>query len=137
MLSLGSFAQQAKTYEEAIIMGDKFYKESQLLDAKAYYQMALKFKSNDAYSKDRIKIIVEQLSSQSELEDRYLEIVEEADALFKKNQLDQALDKYSKALAVVPDDDYAQMRIEKINDIKINQAEKLEEFEFEYSQGNR
>ncbi len=137
MLSLGSFAQQAKTYDEAIIMGDKFYKESQLLDAKAYYQMALKFKSNDAYSKDRIKIIVEQLSSQSELEDRYLEIVEEADALFKKNQLDQALDKYSKALAVVPDDDYAQMRIEKINDIKINQAEKLEEFEKLMAEGKQ
>jgi len=129
MLSFTGFAQQAKTYDEAIIMGDKFYKESQLLDAKAYYQMALKFKSNDAYSKGRIKTIVEQLSSQSEREDRYLEIVEEADAFFKKNQLDEALDKYSKALAVIPDDDYAQMRIEKINDIKINQAEKLAEFE--------
>lgn len=121
-------AQQAKTYEEAIIMGDKFFGEHKLLDAKAYYQMALAFKLNDDYAKKKISSIVDEMSSQMESEDRYLEIVEQADFLFGKNKFNEALAEYAKALAEIPDDDYAQERIDKIHDIQINQKEKLDTF---------
>ena len=130
LLLLGTvgFSQQAKTYDEAIIMGDKFFGEEKFLDAKAYYQMALSFKAKDEYANKRIKEIVVQMSSQMELEDRYLEIIDKADLFFSQNKFDDALNEYSKALAIFPDDSYAKDKLNSINDIQTNQREKLEEF---------
>ncbi len=32
------FAQETSTYEEAVVKADKYYKQKEYLDAKAYYQ---------------------------------------------------------------------------------------------------
>ena len=121
-------AQQSKTYDEAIIMGDKFFSEQKFIDAKAYYQKAISFKQEDKYATKQIKKIIEEMSSQREREDRFLVIIDRADVLYDSNKLNEALDEYAKALAVIPDDDYAQNRINKINDFQTNQKEKLETF---------
>ena len=44
-IAFPSFSQQVATYEEAITIADKMYKQGDYLDAKAYYQMSLKYKS--------------------------------------------------------------------------------------------
>ncbi len=137
MLGLSSFAQQVKTYDEAITSGDNYFAEKEFMDAKAYYQLALSFKSNDEYANQQIDRIVEEMSSQMQREDRYLEIVEEADLLFNKNKFDEALIAYGKALAVIPDDDYAQQKIDKIYDFQTNQKEKLAKFNTLMSEGKK
>ncbi len=53
------FSQQAQTYEEAITLADKNLKENNLLDAKAYYQIALKYKTDDVYANEQIIRIVD------------------------------------------------------------------------------
>lgn len=125
---VAGIAQQSKTYDEAIIMGDKFFSDQEFLDAKAYYQKALSFKMQDEYAKSQISKIIAEMSSQMEREERYLVIIDRADELFDKNKFDEALDEYAKALAVISDDDYAQNKIIKIKDIQTNQKEKLETF---------
>ena len=129
-------AQQAKTYDEAIIMGDKFFSDKKFIDAKAYYQKALSFKSGDTYAKEQVSKIIEEMSSQMEREDRYLEIIDSADDLFDTNKLDEAIAEYAKALAVISDDEYAQERIDKIRDIQTNQKENLETFNKLMAEGN-
>jgi tetratricopeptide (TPR) repeat protein len=132
-----TFAQQAKSYEEAITMGDKNFSEKNFPDAKAYYQMALTFKARDEYANNQIKQIVAEMSSQMDREMRYLEILDIADPLFESNKLDEAKQEYAKALAIIPDDKYAQSRIDKINDIQTNQKENLEAFNNLMSKGRK
>jgi len=131
VLLMGSnvvFSQQAKTYDEAIIKGDKNFEADKLLDAKAYYQMALKFKSDDEYAKKQIDKIVEEMASRIDKEDKYLEIIMVADKLFDNNKLDEAKEEYSKAMAVIAGDDYAKEQIDKIESIQKNEKENLENF---------
>lgn len=135
--SLSGFAQQAKSYEEAIIMGDKNFDLQNFPDAKAYYQMALTFKAKDDYANKQIKQIVFEMSSQMDREDRYLEIIDRADPLFENNKLDEATTEYAKALAIIPDDKYAQSQIDKIKDIQTNQKENLEAFNNLMSKGKK
>lgn len=135
--SLSVFAQQAKSYDEAIIMGDKNFNQQNFPDAKAYYQMALTFKAKDKYANKQIKQIVFEMSSQMDREDRYLEIIDRADPLFDSNKLDEATAEYAKALAIIPDDKYAQSRIAKIKDIQTNQKENLEAFNNLMSKGKK
>ncbi len=128
MLGTTAFSQQAKTYDEAIIMGDRFFGEEKFLDAKAYYEMALSFKAKDEYANSQINKIVSKMGSQMEQEDRYLEIIDKADLLFSQNKFDDALNEYYKALAIFPDDSYAKNKANSIRDLQTNQREKLESF---------
>ncbi len=121
-------AQQAKTYDEAIIMGDKYYKQGKLLDAKAYYQMALKFKKDDSYAKSKTEEIVKKLQEQFDNEEKYYDIIDRADDFFDNNSLDAALIQYKEALKVIPGDNYAKEQIAKINRIKKEEADKQAAF---------
>jgi len=122
------FSQQAKTYDEAIIMADKKFEANQFLDAKAYYQMALRFKAEDDYAKTQINKIVEEMSSRMDKEDKYLEIIMLADKLLEQNKLDEAKAEYAKAMAVIAGDEYAKEQIDKIETTQKNEKENLENF---------
>ena len=52
IFGLSAFTQEATTYDEAIIYGDRLLKKTELLNAKAYYQQALKIKPGDEYAKN-------------------------------------------------------------------------------------
>jgi len=130
-----SYSQQAKTYDEAIIMGDKLMEQHKFLDAKAYYQMALKFKSKDDYAKTKIDEIINEMNAGLEREDRYLEVILVADKLFDDNKLDEAKTEYAKAMAIIAGDDYAKEQIDKIDEIQKNNKEKLENFNKFIAQG--
>ncbi len=62
-------AQSVATYDDAIARADNLYKQNKYLDAKSYYQMALKYKKGDAYAKERITSIVDQMKKQMANED--------------------------------------------------------------------
>ncbi len=123
-----SYSQQAKTYDEAIIMGDKLMEQHKFLDAKAYYQMALTFKSDDGYASGKIKDIIKEMNAAMEREDQYLEIVLVADKLFDENKLEEAKAEYAKAMAIVAGDDYAKEQIDKIDKIRKDNKEQLVNF---------
>jgi len=109
------FAQQADTYDKAIVLADKNYQQNRYLDAKAYYQMALKYKSDDTYAREQIATIVEKMKAGMDKEDAYFDIVDIADVLYEEGALDKALAQYQKALSIIPDDEYA---LKKIADIQ-------------------
>lgn len=130
-------AQSAKTYDEAIIMGDKYYNQNRLLDAKAYYQMALKFKKNDKYAKDKIADIVKKLMSQMDNEEKYYEIIDRADDFLEQNQPQAALIQYKEALKIIPGDKYAEDKIAEINKTLQEEKEKRETFNKAMTNGEK
>ncbi len=131
-----SLSQNVTTYEQAIQKGDALFSSGKLMDAKAYYQMALKYKKNDPYAKKKINEIIDKMSARMELEDEYYDLIDKADLYFDQNALDNALEYYQKALQVIQDDDYAKKRIREIYTTKANEQERLSNFQKDMAQGD-
>ena len=135
-LSNTLFAQSVTTYQDAIQKADTQYKAGKLMDAKGYYQMALKYKKDDTYAKKKIAEIIDALGKKMQKEDEYYDVIDKADIYFDQNAFDKALGYYHDALKIIPDDSYAKEQIEKIRNIKANQKAKLENFNKLMSDGN-
>ena len=130
------FSQQAQTYEEAIALADKNLEENNLLDAKAYYQMALKYKTDDTYANEKIISIVALMKTQLSKEDAYYDMIDLADVLYDEMALDKALEQYRKALQIIPGDAYAKNQIASIEKLQLDQQDKINAFETAMSNGN-
>ena len=129
-------AQNITTYKEAIKQADKQYAAGKLMDAKGYYQMALKYKKEDAYSKKKITEIIAKLSQRMQKEDEYYDVIDKADLYFDQNAFDKAIGYYREALKIISGDDYAKKQIQKINDIRANEKARLEHYNKLMTEGN-
>lgn len=130
-------AQQAGTYEEAIAKADQSFKEKNYQDAKGYYQMALKIKPDDGYSKEKISVIVEQMKGQKAKEEEYYQIIDLADVYYDENAFDKAIQQYNKALLVIPGDEYASGKIKEINRLRKEEKDRIEAYDAEMAEGNK
>ena len=130
------FAQQTATYDEAIVLADKKYKQKSFLDAKAYYQMALKYKSGDAYASQQITAIVEQLKAGMEKEEAYFDIIDLADIFYEEGALDKAVTQYKKALSIIPDDEYALNKIATIQRTQTEEKDRISAYSKSMAAGN-
>ncbi len=137
VMALPMMAQQAKTYDEAIILADKQFEKQYYLDAKAYYQMALRFKPKDEYATAQIGVIVQKMRENIALEEAYYEIIDLADVLYEEKAFDKALEQYKKALEVLPDDEYARKQMDSILKSKAEDQEKNEAFSRALEGGKR
>ncbi len=124
-----TIAQNVTTYDEAIIYADNSYAKANLLDAKGYYQLAIKLKPGDDYAKNKILLIVEKMKTALAAEDEYYDIIDLADELYDKNQLVEAILKYRQALQIIPNDEYALTKVREITDFQNNEKEKIESFD--------
>ncbi len=109
------FAQQAKSYQEAITRGNQLLKQKKYIDAKAYYQMALRYKEHDPYATGKINKIVKELKAGESIEEAYYNVIDRADSYYDKDMLALALKTYKKALTIIPDDSYALGKIKTIH----------------------
>ncbi len=128
-------AQNITYYKSAIHQADKQYNAGRLMDAKGYYQMALKYKKDDAYSKKRITEIINKLSHRMQKEDEYYDVIDKADARFDQNDFDKAAGYYRDALKIIPVDNYAKSQIQKIRDMQANEKARLDNFNKFMSEG--
>ena len=135
-LPLAGRAQSITSYEQAIKKADAQYNAGHFMDAKGYYQMALKYKQDDAYSKKRIAEIIDKMSQQMDKEDEYYDIIDKADIYYDQNAFDKALKYYRDALNVIPNDDYAKGRIAKILEMQANEQARLQNFKKQMADGN-
>ncbi len=129
ILGITSFAQEATTYDEAIIYGDKKFNSYSLMDAKAYYQQALKLKPGDEYAKNKILVIVEKMKDSMAAEDEFYDIIDYADELYDNNKLDDAIDQYNKALKIIPSDEYTLNKVREIKELQSSKREKIQSFD--------
>lgn len=124
-----TFAQKVTTYDEAIIYGDNSYAKANLLDAKGYYQIAIKLKPGDDYAKNKILLIVEKMKTAMVAEYEYYDIIDLADELYDKNNLNEAVTQYRKALKIIPNDEYALTKVREIIEFQTNEKEKISSFD--------
>ena len=136
IIGISSYAQQATTYDEAIKYGDKNLASSNLMDAKAYFQQALKLAPGDEYAKTKISEIVLQMKSAMAAEDEYYDIIDLADELYDSNKLTEAVYQYNKALAIIPNDEYAKTKVREIVEFQNSEAEQIEAFDKAMEAGN-
>jgi len=107
-------AQQVKTYKEAIAKGNQLLKQKKYIDAKAYYQMALRYQEHDPYATKKINEIVKMLKAGESHEEAYYNIIDKADSYYNKDMLELALKNYKKSLSIISGDSYALSRIKNI-----------------------
>jgi len=114
-MTSGVMAQQAKTYREAITKGNQLLKQKKYIDAKAYYQMALRYREHDPYATQKINDIVKVLKAGESREEAYYNVIDLADNYYDKDMLMLALKSYRKALTIISGDSYALGRIKEIH----------------------
>jgi len=125
LLTSNVMAQQAKTYHEAIARGNQLLKQKKYIDAKAYYQMALRYQEHDAYATQKINEIVKVLKSGESREEAYYNVIDKADNYYDKDMPALALKSYQKALTIISGDSYALGRIKEIHRQQIVEKNRL------------
>ncbi len=121
-------AQQAKNYQEAMAKGNQLLKQKKYFDAKAYFQMALRFKVHDKAATEKINETVKKLKAGESIEEAYYNAIDWADNYYDKNMLNLAIKAYKKALAIIPGDRYALGRIKEIRRQQTVEKEKLRQY---------
>jgi len=128
-------AQQARQqelqtkYQQAIRQADSLYNLKQYNKAIAAYQAAQNILPNEKYPKTKIDEINRELDKQAKAADtQYKNYIRQADKAFDNEEYEVAKTAYQQALAIKPNDSYAQSRINDIErivaEIKKQEAEK-------------
>jgi tetratricopeptide (TPR) repeat protein len=125
----GALAQQAKNYQEAMAKGNQLLQQKKYLDAKAYFQMALRFKVHDPAATEKIHEVVKKLKAGESREEAYYNVIDRADGYYDKNLLDLAIKAYRQALTIIPGDSYALGRIKEIKRQQTLQKKKLAQYQ--------
>lgn len=131
------YAQQAENYDEAVTKADALYRKSKFYDAKAYYQIALRYAPDDKHATEQIKAIVNRLKEQQVLEEEYYEYIDLADVYYEEASWDRALAEYRKALRVIPSDEYARDRVDEVQRKKAEEKDKILSFNMAMKEGNQ
>lgn len=108
-----------KSYNEAISAADAAFQSKDYVAAKQQYEKALSIKKLEKYPKDQLAKIaeIELAAKQNALEDqKYKQLVLEADNLFKTTKLEEAKDKYLAAQKIKPSDAHVSDRLKQIDD---------------------
>ena len=137
MLYIPATAQQTQTYEQVIQKANNYFQQQHYLDAKAYYQMALKLKPDDSYATNQIKAIVQKIKSNKEKEEEYYDIIDLADVFLDEKAYDKALVQYRKALTVIPGDTYAKDKVDEILRKKAEEKDKIISYNLAMREGAR
>ncbi|MBW6482603.1 MAG: hypothetical protein K0B10_06040 [Vicingaceae bacterium] len=124
-------------YNAIIIEADKAFNSETYDLAKVKYNEALKVKPSESYPKNRLdeieKILIElakkeeitvKLNAQDQKKKEYDSFIEFADKQFTDKSYDQAKSTYQKALSVIPSEEYPKNKIDEINKILAEIAEK-------------
>jgi len=105
-------ARQDAEYKRIIKLADGYFTESQLNEALAEYQNALKIKPEEEYPKNQIKEIQSQLAAR---EQNYTNAIARADKAFDASDWINAKTSYTEALGVKPTETYPANRLKEVN----------------------
>ena len=130
-------------YAAILTLADSQFSEGDYISARSSYKEALNLKLTETYPKSQIKKIADILAEQERqaeeaarleaekkaLDDKYIQLISEADQYFNDQNWNSALTSYSKALAIKTEESYPKGRIDEIesilSDIKKKEEEKM------------
>ncbi|MBN2236479.1 MAG: hypothetical protein JW729_02905, partial [Bacteroidales bacterium] len=114
-------------YSKAISEADEYFDKQSFAEAKKAYLLANQLKPNDPYPLYKIEDI-NTITEQQDIRttnNRYREVIDQADKNFNQQALSQALTLYQQATTIKPNESYPKDQIAKINLI-LAQKEQLE-----------
>lgn len=123
-------------FNTAMAAGNVALSKNQFTEAKAAYQKALSIKPDEQAAKDKITEtdrLAAAYQKQKELNDQYAKVIATADGYMASKKLEDARNSYQQALALKPEDSYAQSKIASIdNSIAAENAARLKSVEDSY-----
>ena len=125
-----------KQYNDLISSADGLFLEGDYQDALATYQQALEMKPGEAYPSNKIATvnsILSDIAEQAALDERYAEALLYAENLFKAQDYANAIAAYQSAMVLNPGADYPQQKINEINGI-LNEIAEKKAFEQQYAE---
>ncbi len=121
-------------YQQIITKADKEFQKENYTNAKTDYQSALAVKPNENYPKNQIRKIEEiladkakQLAEKKALEEKYQQLITQADKEFQAENYTEAKTNYLSALEIKPNENYPKEQIKKIEEILADKAKQLAE----------
>lgn len=109
---LSSELAEKERIEKITAEADALFDASQWISAKSKYEEVLQLSAGNAYAVQRIKTIDATLA---QMEKEYASLITKSDNLYRANKLAEALESYTLASAVKPDETYPKQRIAEIN----------------------
>lgn len=107
--------QKEESYSKAIAEADKLMTNNNLNGALAVYQQALTIKPESNYPQEQIEKINASLAASRSKDEQYQKLLDEAELQFKSQNYDKALNTYTQALEIKPEEKFPGQQIEKIN----------------------
>jgi tetratricopeptide (TPR) repeat protein len=127
IFNLAGQAQETNDeYRKTIESADNYFTKGDYINAKASYQIAVRLAPEEQYPKDRLQQSLDMIKVQMYQSNLYTQKIMIADELYKKNELNAALQAYQEALTILPGDVYASGKIQEINRDQVD-LQQLEE----------
>lgn len=123
---------KVQQYNQAIAAGDLAFKGDQLDEASKQYELALTFKTKDAYAQKQLTEIAKrraallaEKANQKKLETQYESLLADAGSYFKSKEYQKSKEKYQSALLLKPEETLPKEQIAKIDGLlkEISDAE--------------
>jgi len=110
--------EKTQRFNDAVTEADLLYQDKAYKEAKVKYQNALAINPDDAYTKDMINRIDAFFNSPEYLANqRYNEAIAKGANFLADSQLEKAIGSYQEALTHKPGDEFAQNKINEINEM--------------------
>jgi len=131
--------EKEDNYNAAKKAADDFYTSSNWNEAKSKYKEALTFKEGDSYATERIadidaKLLAEKAEKDKadKLDQDYKALIDAADALFTKENWNEAKNKYTKALGLKAGESHPTQRLVEIEE-KLKVQEEKDKLDADYT----
>ncbi len=122
----------AERFDKLLIAADQLFNSQQYLEARNSYKRALSIKPDNAYCKQRIDEINKLLERQK-TEQQYQDLIVRGNNAFNEMLYQEALEIFTEALALRPNETYPKTKIAEINQ-KLNELAKNAENQQNYEQ---
>lgn len=113
------------SYNSVLAQADSLLASNRYAEAKIKYQESLEIKSTEAYPKekiDEVNRIMTRLFREKETREKFQNLIAEGDRLFGIKEYDKARQKYAEAVKVLPEVEYASLKISEIEQIQADLA---------------
>ena len=115
-----------QAYKDAIAEADRLFNQRIYRDAIEAYELALSIKSYEFYPKNQIRIIKEILANLQIKGEEYNRLLREADGLMSDRNYRDARQLFVKAHELIPDEIYAQKKVDEIDLLLKNAGKEAE-----------
>jgi len=124
---LAGMAKDNQSYTDAVSEADGFFALKNYEEAKLSYMKASNIKSKEQYPKDKIEEIEQLISNQKAIQAEYNRIIAIADRMMVSKEYDNAKEKYSEALIILPGEEYPTGKLKEIDGIILSQELAIQE----------